>query len=344
MSEVRQILEHRLAKMVQEWSNARAEKAEAMREHNEAIKNLELSIERLLGEIHNERYQPSLPFGPTNNEPPRIQFAEEELIQDHPNPGDDEEGDAAEAMDSAPTPSPGADDPAQEAASCAGEASPDEHAVCTRCEHYETMHNTAEADAARRCLLAHCDCEGYLPEEQEAAPEAEPEAPAENAPEFLCRCGHEENWHQWKNSGSGILSNDCGMCSCERFDSPVRTLVHVPVSDINWQTALKRATQEELALALQHIKTKTGLTQLRRRLRKDFRLEDCCENCGRPAAQHDGPDLICRLASGQGGYQHMPFFQPRSVEESKPKAPAAASGYQQFGLPAEDEEVADATA
>jgi len=53
---------HRLANLVSRWVSAREEKAIAMKEHNDAIKALEESIEKLSAQIEGGGFQGALPF------------------------------------------------------------------------------------------------------------------------------------------------------------------------------------------------------------------------------------------------------------------------------------------
>lgn len=59
----RQEAEHRLAGYVSEWIAECEQKALAMKEHNDAIKAIEVRIEELSAEIEGGAYQLGLPFG-----------------------------------------------------------------------------------------------------------------------------------------------------------------------------------------------------------------------------------------------------------------------------------------
>jgi hypothetical protein len=55
-------LEHRLFELVKEHANLRERKRLAVQEYNEALKDLEDSIDKMLAAIQGEVEQPSLPF------------------------------------------------------------------------------------------------------------------------------------------------------------------------------------------------------------------------------------------------------------------------------------------
>jgi hypothetical protein len=207
----RQDAEHRLANLVASWVRAREEKAVAVREHNDGIKSLEESIEKLSAEIQGNAFQPSLPF----DEP-----------QKAANALDESDPDAQAAKDCS---SCGHLRVYHEPGGCiqpdcgcyaftpggfTEESAPPEldPTACAHCHHPEGVHGTTRK---RGCMRADCNCKGYVREPAKTAPKR-----SYTSPEDVCMCGDLRSDHY---GGAA-----CNACDCTEFrDSDPLGVAHV---------------------------------------------------------------------------------------------------------------------